>query len=71
MSNHPHPFIWEVFDKYDLSDRITTLVAHTEVEAQTMLNRLHYGKEYVLRNSGKRKPPGKCCDKCKDHPCEG
>lgn len=71
MSNHHHkesewPIIWEVLDLQ--GKRLTMLVQSDLQHAHAQAIAL-YGDRYQLLNTGKRKPPNKCCNKCQDKPC--
>lgn len=61
------PFLWEVFDSSDR--RITILVKHTEAEALALAAQLMGARAFRVVNTGKRKPPNKCCTTCGDKPC--
>lgn len=68
-AGHKDPIIWEVINL--AGARLTLIVKHTRAEATKELHNL-YGKNSgaTLRDTGKRKPSGKCCDTCGDVPCE-
>lgn len=62
-----HPIIWEVLGEG--GKRLTTLVAHDLDEATEVARKLYGVDAWEVRDTGKRKPPGKCCDKCGNKPC--
>lgn len=62
-----HPYIWDVLDVD--GNRITTLVGYDGEQVFAEASHLYGARLHEVVNTGKRKPPGKCCDKCKDHPC--
>lgn len=65
--HHPHPIIWDVLDA--VGARISTLVAETYEIAVTEAAKLYGAKVGSVVDTGKRKPPGKCCDHCGLVPC--
>lgn len=74
MSDHHHhhdeskwPIIWEVRDFN--GKRMTMLVAHTIPEATEIAKTAFGTKWFEIIDTGKRKPPNKCCNKCGDKPC--
>jgi hypothetical protein len=67
MPTQVDPTIWFVEDATFL--RITTLVKHTREEAEAEAARLFPGRSIRVVDSGKTKPPGKCCNSCGDKPC--
>lgn len=73
MSDHSHdestyPIIWEVIDSED-NKRLTMLVKATREEAEEQARYLYGVKPHTVRDTGKRKPPAKCCNTCADKPC--
>lgn len=67
MTNEQYPILWFVNDED--GNRLGTLVYHTFDEALQAAEQLYSARTYVLVDSGKRKPPNKCCDHCSDTPC--
>lgn len=73
MSEHHHdhdesswPTIWEVTDHQ--GKRLTMLVQQTIQDAHAQAMAI-YGDRYDLIDTGKKKPPNKCCNKCGPKPC--
>lgn len=62
-----YPTIWFVKDKD--GKRLGELVKHTEAEAIKTAKTLYGNKVYYVIDSGKKKLPNKCCDKCGSKPC--
>lgn len=71
MVDHGHdavfPIIWFIVDSG--GNRIAETVQATLEAALADMNNRFKGKGYSLIDSGKRKPPNKCCNKCGDKPC--
>lgn len=66
--NHAEdPVIWEVLDLD--GKRLTMLVKHTAEEAFEQATAIYGSRLGSVVDTGKRKPPSKCCNTCKDKPC--
>lgn len=62
-----YPIIWEVLNE-EGGTRLTMLVQHTLEEARSQADTI-YGPGTFIRDTGKRKPPNKCCNTCGPKPC--
>lgn len=62
-----YPIIWEVLDTD--GKRLTMLVKHTAQEAIEQALSIFGDRYGSLVDTGKRKPPSKCCNKCGSKPC--
>lgn len=71
MSHHhdesEYPKIWEVLDTD--GKRLTMLVQHTGEEAFAQASQIFGDKLGSVIDTGKRKPPNKCCNTCGPKPC--
>ena len=71
MADHGHdavfPIIFFIIDDEGnrLGDTVQMTLEHAQVDA---VNRFGSKVKAVI-DSGKRKPPSKCCNKCGDKPC--
>lgn len=61
------PIIWFIVDQD--GKRMSETIQFTMEAAQADMNNRFKGKGYSLVDSGKRKPPNACCNKCGDKPC--
>lgn len=72
MSDHGHdaefPTIWFIVDAN--YKRIGETIQFTKELAEVDVANRYRGQGYSVVDSGKRKPPAKCCNKCGDKPCE-
>jgi hypothetical protein len=67
--NHEeYPIIWSVNDTGS-HERLTTLVNHTREEAVAIAKQLFPNRSHYVSDTGKRKPPNKCCNTCGAKPC--
>jgi hypothetical protein len=71
MADHGHdaefPTIWFILDEqgHRIGESVQMTLELAKVDAGN-----RFGKKAVLViNSGKRKPPNKCCNRCGDKPC--
>lgn len=61
------PIIWFVLDSQ--GNRVGETIQMTQELAEVDVNNRFRGKGYTVSDSGKRKPPNACCNKCGDKPC--
>lgn len=61
------PIIWFVLDAQ--GKRVSETIQFTREAAEADVHNRFRGKGYTVVDSGKRKPPNACCNKCGDKPC--
>ena len=61
------PIIWFIVDAQ--GNRVGLTIQMTKELAEVDVDNRYRGKGYSVVDSGKRKPPNACCNKCGDKPC--
>lgn len=61
------PIIWFIVDANH--KRVGETIQMTRELAEVDVANRFKGKNYVIVDSGKRKPPNACCNRCGDKPC--
>lgn len=67
MHDHAHPIIWLIKDASGavLGQTIQMSKEHAELDARNRFS----GTFTTVEDSGKVKPPNKCCNRCGTKPC--